>query len=45
MANMAKEKSEKVFFDKIPDHKDVTMPDQKNFVNFVNCSEELEKTL
>ena len=34
MATMSADKAKKVFFEKIPDFKDIQMPDQKNFVKF-----------
>ena len=41
---MATEKAQTVFFEKIPDHQTIKIPDLKNFVKFDNtAAEELDK--
>lgn len=34
---MSKDKADNVFFEKIPPGSEIQMPDQKNFVNFIDC--------
>lgn len=44
MAKTSADKAKTVFFEKIPDFKDIKMPDQKNFVKFdSSCQDELNK--
>lgn len=42
MSATSTDKAKNVFFDKIPEHKDVPIPDSKNFVKFDDsCKEDL----
>ena len=40
---MSKDKADNVFYEKIPQGSEIQMPDQKNFVKFVDCSHMLDE--
>ena len=40
---MSKEKAENIFYEKIPSCDQITMPDQKSFVKFIDCSALLDE--